>query len=68
MRWGSKEKHESWHVWFAWRPVTVFNGIDGRYRIRVWCESLWRRWVRYGEGDYWTYRFIENVPSKEDKR
>ncbi len=34
-----------WHLWFAWRPVSITTRIEnGAYcTVTIWLENIWRR-------------------------
>jgi len=47
---------ESWHIWFAWKPVTTINGE------RVWLKKIYRRQiVSYVDMDDWMHYEYGNI-------
>lgn len=52
---GVDMKKESWHVWFAWYPVTVNHK-------KVWLENVLRKGIlrcRFYDACRWEYKYAE---------
>jgi hypothetical protein len=47
-------KKGKWYVWFAWRPVNIY---EDDYSHLVWLEYVEREPAAYG---YWNYRLIKD--------
>lgn len=72
MRWfrrNTVREKEVWHLWFAWRPVTVGRTPD-RDEKRVWLEYVERcgeltLWI---DGPLWSWEYRERQnKNKEGK-
>ena len=57
--WERKKKRlESWHRWFAWRPILIDVLADNR-KTYIWLGFIWRR-GRYCPGwnrGYWDWEY-----------
>ena len=42
---------ESWHVWFAWKPVYVRQMPDGHYK-KVWLQKVARKKIPFFAGPH----------------
>ena len=46
------ERLETWHRWFAWRPVGL-AGTD----ITAWLEVVERKGTRWGQPKAWAWEY-----------
>lgn len=62
---------ETWHIWFAWFPVTLEVLRDG-VRRKVWLEKVLRCGTNdHSFGDswwYWTYKGLKKENTNEKRK
>lgn len=50
----------SWHIWFAWYPVTVSFEREGGIctKTTVWFQRVMRIGTAHRGGMYWEYKLL----------
>lgn len=49
-------KKESWHLWFAWRPV-IFSYTPDNHEVKVWLQTVLRKGFFFGDGQGWCWDY-----------